>query len=310
MSDPILSIRGLRKTYGTGVDALKSVDLDIQRGEIFALLGPNGAGKTTLINIVCGIVTPSEGEVLVDGRNWQADYRYARERIGLVPQELTTEAFEPVQNTVSFSRGLYGKARNDAFTEDLLKQLSLWDKRKTIMMHLSGGMKRRVMIAKALSHEPALLFLDEPTAGVDVELRRDMWQLVRKLRANGTTIILTTHYIEEAEEMADRVGVISKGELIAVDEKRHLMAKMGRKTLDISLAQPLDASPPQLSEWDIELNDDGHLLRYQFDSNAERTGIASLMRQLGDLGIGYKDLSTHQSSLEEIFVELVHGGAK
>jgi ABC-2 type transport system ATP-binding protein len=310
MSDPILSIRGLRKTYGTGVDALKSVDLDIQRGEIFALLGPNGAGKTTLINIVCGIVTPSEGEVLVDGRNWQADYRYARERIGLVPQELTTEAFEPVQNTVSFSRGLYGKARNDAFTEDLLKQLSLWDKRKTIMMHLSGGMKRRVMIAKALSHEPALLFLDEPTAGVDVELRRDMWQLVRKLRANGTTIILTTHYIEEAEEMADRVGVISKGELIAVDEKRHLMAKMGRKTLDISLAQPLDAIPPQLSEWDIELNDDGHLLRYQFDSNAERTGIASLMRQLGDLGIGYKDLSTHQSSLEEIFVELVHGGAK
>ncbi len=306
MSDPILSIRGLRKTYGTGVDALKSVDLDIQRGEIFALLGPNGAGKTTLINIVCGIVTPSEGEVLVDGRNWQSDYRYARERIGLVPQELTTEAFEPVQNTVTFSRGLYGKARNDAFTQDLLVQLSLWDKRKTIMMHLSGGMKRRVMIAKALSHEPALLFLDEPTAGVDVELRRDMWELVRKLRANGTTIILTTHYIEEAEEMADRVGVISKGELIAVDEKRHLMAKMGRKTLDIALAQPLDAIPPQLSEWDIELNDDGHLLRYQFDSNAERTGIASLMRQLGDLGIAYKDLSTHQSSLEDIFVELVH----
>ncbi|HEV8406476.1 MAG TPA: ABC transporter ATP-binding protein [Sphingomicrobium sp.] len=310
MSDPILSIRGLRKTYGTGVDALKSVDLDIQRGEIFALLGPNGAGKTTLINIVCGIVTASAGEVLVDGKNWQLDYRYARERIGLVPQELTTEAFEPVWNTVSFSRGLYGKARNEAFTEELLKHLSLWDKRKTIMMHLSGGMKRRVMIAKALSHEPAILFLDEPTAGVDVELRRDMWDLVRKLRADGTTIILTTHYIEEAEEMADRVGVISKGELIAVDEKRDLMAKMGKKTLDIVLAEPLEKVPAELSEWNIELNDCGHMLRYQFDSHAERTGIASLMRRLTDLGLAYKDLSTHQSSLEEIFVELVHGGAR
>jgi ABC-2 type transport system ATP-binding protein len=310
MSDPILSIRGLRKTYGTGVDALKSVDLDIQRGEIFALLGPNGAGKTTLINIVCGIVTSSEGEVLVDGKNWRSHYRYARERIGLVPQELTTEAFEPVWNTVSFSRGLYGKARNDAFTEELLKRLSLWDKRKTIMMHLSGGMKRRVMIAKALSHEPAILFLDEPTAGVDVELRRDMWDLVRKLRADGTTIILTTHYIEEAEEMADRVGVISRGELITVDEKRDLMAKMGKKTLDIVLAEPLEAVPTELSEWNIELNDGGHMLRYQFDSHAERTGIASLMRGLSDLGIAYKDLSTHQSSLEEIFVELVHGGAR
>ena len=310
MSDPILSIRGLRKTYGTGVDALKSIDLDIQRGEIFALLGPNGAGKTTLINIVCGIVTSSEGEVLVDGRNWQSDYRYARERIGLVPQELTTEAFEPVWNTVTFSRGLYGKPRNDAFTEDLLKRLSLLDKRKTIMMHLSGGMKRRVMIAKALSHEPAILFLDEPTAGVDVELRRDMWDLVRKLRSDGTTIILTTHYIEEAEEMADRVGVISKGQLIAVDEKRDLMAKMGKKTLDVVLAEPLEVTPSELSDWNVELEDDGHLLRYQFDSHAERTGIASLMRRLTDLGIAYKDLSTHQSSLEEIFVELVHGGAK
>ncbi len=280
MSDTILSIRGLRKTYGTGVDALKSVDLDIRRGEIFALLGPNGAGKTTLINIVCGIVTPSDGEVLVDGRNWQSDYRYARERIGLVPQELTTEAFEPVWNTVSFSRGLFGKPRNDAFIEELLKRLSLWDKRKTIMMHLSGGMKRRVMIAKALSHEPALLFLDEPTAGVDVELRRDMWDLVRKLRADGTTIILTTHYIEEAEEMADRVGVISKGELIAVDEKTSLMAKMGKKTLDIMLAEPLKSVPSGLSDWNIELSDDGHMLRYQFDSHAERTGIASLMRRL------------------------------
>jgi ABC-2 type transport system ATP-binding protein len=310
MSDPILSIRKLRKTYGTGVDALKSVDLDINRGEIFALLGPNGAGKTTLINIVCGIVTPSSGEVLIDGRNWQSDFRYARERIGLVPQELTTEAFEPVWNTVTFSRGLYGKPRNDAFTEELLKRLSLWEKRKTIMMHLSGGMKRRVMIAKALSHEPAILFLDEPTAGVDVELRRDMWDLVRKLRADGTTIILTTHYIEEAEEMADRVGVISKGELIAVDEKRELMAKMGKKTLDIVLAEPIHGIPPELSDWNLELNDGGHLLRYQFDSHAERTGIASLMRRLTDLGIGYKDLSTHQSSLEEIFVELVHGGGQ
>jgi ABC-2 type transport system ATP-binding protein len=306
MSDPILSIRGLRKQYGTGVEALKSVDLDIQRGEIFALLGPNGAGKTTLINIICGIVTASEGEVLVDGKNWQSDFRYARERIGLVPQELTTEAFEPVWNTVSFSRGLFGKPRNDKYVEDLLKRLSLLDKRKTIMMHLSGGMKRRVMIAKALSHEPHILFLDEPTAGVDVELRRDMWELVRKLRADGTTIILTTHYIEEAEEMADRVGVISRGELIAVDEKSALMTRMGRKTLDIMLAEPLGAIPVELGDWTVRLEDDGHMLRYEFDSHAERTGIASLMRRLSDLGIAYKDLSTHQSSLEDIFVELVH----
>jgi ABC-2 type transport system ATP-binding protein len=306
MSDHILSIRQLRKTYGTGVDALKSVDLDIKRGEIFALLGPNGAGKTTLINIVCGIVTASSGEVLVDGKDWRQDYRYARERIGLVPQELTTEAFEPVQNTVTFSRGLYGKPRNDAFTEDLLKRLSLWDKRKTEMRFLSGGMKRRVMIAKALSHEPEILFLDEPTAGVDVELRRDMWDVVRKLRADGTTIILTTHYIEEAEEMADRVGVISRGELIAVDEKKSLMAKMGRKTLDIMLAEPMAALPAELGDWTLRLEHEGHVLCYEFDSHAERTGIASLMRRLGDLGIAYKDLSTHQSSLEDIFVELVH----
>ena len=310
MNDPILSIRGLRKTYGTGTDALKSVDLDIQRGEIFALLGPNGAGKTTLINIVCGIVTASAGQVLVDGRDWRSEYRHARERIGLVPQELTTEAFETVWNTVNFSRGLFGKPRNEAYIEDLLKRLSLLDKLKTEMRFLSGGMKRRVMIAKALSHEPALLFLDEPTAGVDVELRRDMWDLVRKLRADGTTIILTTHYIEEAEEMADRVGVISKGELIAVDEKRDLMSKMGRKTLDIVLAEPLTILPNELADWNLELNDGGHMLRYQFDSHAERTGIASLMRRLTDLGIAYKDLSTHQSSLEEIFVELVHGGRK
>lgn len=307
MSDPILSIRGLRKQYGTGVEALKSVDLDIQRGEIFALLGPNGAGKTTLINIICGIVTASDGEVLVDGRNWRSDFRHARSRIGLVPQELTTDAFEPVQRTVAFSRGLFGKPANPARIEELLKRLSLWDKRKTIMMQLSGGMKRRVMIAKALSHEPAILFLDEPTAGVDVELRRDMWELVRKLRADGTTIILTTHYIEEAEEMADRVGVISKGELIAVDEKKSLMAKMGRKTLDIMLNEALDAVPAELGEWNLRLEHDGHALCYEFDSHAERTGIASLMRRLGDLGIQYKDLSTHQSSLEDIFVELVHG---
>jgi ABC-2 type transport system ATP-binding protein len=306
MSDPILSIKGLRKTYGTGVDALKSVDLDIQRGEIFALLGPNGAGKTTLINIVCGIVTPSEGEVLVDGRNWQSDFRYARERIGLVPQELTTEAFESVWNTVSFSRGLFGRPRNDAYIEEILKRLSLWDKRKSEMRFLSGGMKRRAMIAKALSHEPSILFLDEPTAGVDVELRRDMWDLVRKLRSGGTTIILTTHYIEEAEEMADRVGVISRGELIAIDEKKALMVKMGRKTLDVVLAEPLGSLPPQLSDWNVRLEDDGHTLCYEFDSHAEHTGIASLMRRLGDLGIAYKDLSTHQSSLEDIFVELVH----
>ena len=306
MSGPVLSIRGLRKEYGTGVHALKSVDLDIQRGEIFALLGPNGAGKTTLINIICGIVTPSGGEVLIDGRNWQSDYRYARERIGLVPQELTTEAFEPVWRTVTFSRGLFGKPSDPAKIEDLLRRLSLWDKRKTIMMQLSGGMKRRVMIAKALSHEPAILFLDEPTAGVDVELRRDMWDLVRKLRDDGTTIILTTHYIEEAEEMADRVGVISKGELIAVDQKSKLMTQLGKKTLDIMLADPLAAVPAELSDWNVELREEGHVLCYEFDSNAERTGIASLMRRLTDLGIAYKDLSTHQSSLEDIFVELVH----
>ena len=306
MSEPILSIRGLRKAYATGVEALKSVDLDIRRGEIFALLGPNGAGKTTLINIICGIVTPSGGEVLIDGKDWQVDYRHARSRIGLVPQELTTEAFEPVSRTVTFSRGLFGKPHDDSKIEDLLKRLSLWDKRKTIMMHLSGGMKRRVMIAKALSHEPDILFLDEPSAGVDVELRRDMWDIVRKLRADGTTVILTTHYIEEAEEMADRVGVISKGRLIAVDEKKALMARMGKKTLDITLVDPLRAAPDELAEWDVALEDDGHMLRYEFDSHADRTGIASLMRRLGDLGIAYKDLSTHQSSLEDIFVELVH----
>jgi ABC-2 type transport system ATP-binding protein len=307
-AEPILSIRGLRKAYANGTEALKSVDLDIRRGEIFALLGPNGAGKTTLINIVCGIVTPTSGEVLVAGRDWQTDYRDARERIGLVPQELTTEAFETVLATVSFSRGLFGKPPNPAYVEDILRRLSLWDKRKTIMMQLSGGMKRRVMIAKALAHEPTILFLDEPTAGVDVELRRDMWELVRKLRSDGTTIILTTHYIEEAEEMADRVGVISNGELIAVDDKTKLIVRMGRKTLKIALTDPLETIPPELSNWSLNLEDGGHQLCYLFDSHAERTGIASLMRKLSELGIGYKDLSTHQSSLEDIFVELVHGG--
>ena len=306
MNDPVLSIRGLRKEYGTGVQALKSIDLDIRRGEIFALLGPNGAGKTTLINIICGIVTPTSGEVLVDGRNWQSDYRHARSNIGLVPQELTTEAFEPVQRTVSFSRGLFGKPRDDKKIEELLKRLSLWDKRKTIMMQLSGGMKRRVMIAKALSHEPSILFLDEPTAGVDVELRRDMWELVRSLRSGGTTIILTTHYIEEAEEMADRVGVISHGELIAVDDKSRLMSQLGKKTLDIMLADPISEVPSELADWNLRIENDGHVLCYEFDSTAERTGIASLMRRLSDLGIQYKDLSTHQSSLEDIFVEMVH----
>jgi ABC-2 type transport system ATP-binding protein len=306
MSEPILSIRGLRKQYGTGVEALKSVDLDIRKGEIFALLGPNGAGKTTLINIVCGIVTASGGQVLVDGKDWQTHYREARTRIGLVPQELHTDAFEAVFSTVSFSRGLFGRPRDPAKIETLLKRLSLWDKRKSQMRHLSGGMKRRVMIAKALSHEPDILFLDEPTAGVDVELRRDMWDLVRDLRRDGTTVILTTHYIEEAEEMADRVGVISRGELIAVDEKKALMKRMGRKTLTISLSDPIDAIPAGLEQWDLRLDDEGHQLCYAFDSNAERTGIASLMKALGDLHIGYKDLSTRQSSLEDIFVQLVH----
>jgi len=306
MSDPIISIRGLRKAYATGVEALKSVDLDIRRGEIFALLGPNGAGKTTLINIVCGIVTPSGGQVLVDGKDHLTDYRHARSRIGLVPQELTTDAFVSVLSTVSFSRGLFGKRRDPAKIEDLLRRLSLWDKRKAKMMELSGGMKRRVMIAKALSHEPDILFLDEPTAGVDVELRRDMWELVRKLRSDGTTIILTTHYIEEAEEMADRVGVISRGELIAAEDKHVLMQKLGRKTLKLTLADPMTEIPQGLGEWNLELEDDGHILCYQFDANAEKTGVPSLLRRVSDLGIGFKDLSTDQSSLEDIFVGLVH----
>ncbi len=310
MSDAILSIRGLTKEYAGGVKALNAVDLDIRKGEIFALLGPNGAGKTTLINITCGIVSPSAGEVLVEGRNWQTNFRDARTRIGLVPQELTTDAFETVWSTVSFSRGLFGRPRDPQRIEELLKRLSLWDKRKSMMMQLSGGMKRRVMIAKALSHDPDILFLDEPSAGVDVELRRDMWEMVRKLRGDGVTIILTTHYIEEAEEMADRVGVISKGQLIAVDDKASLMTKMGKKTLKIALNEAMNEVPAALAQWDLALEDQGNVLCYRFDAHAERTGIASLMGALSESGIGYNDLSTDQSSLEDIFVELVHSGGE
>ena len=302
---PVISIRGLSKTYATGVEALKPLDLDIARSEIFALLGPNGAGKTTMISIVCGIVTPSSGEVLVAGHDIIRDYRAARRKIGLVPQELHTDAFESVWATVTFSRGLFGCPPDPAHIEKVLKDLSLWDKRKAKIMELSGGMKRRVMIAKALSHEPEILFLDEPTAGVDVELRRDMWQLVRDLRDSGVTIILTTHYIEEAEEMADRVGVISHGELILVDEKSSLMKKLGKKELTLNLSEPMSEIPAALSDWNLTLKADGHELEYVFDGNAERTGIPTLLGQLRDLGIGFKDLNTRQSSLEEIFVSLV-----
>ena len=306
MSEPILSIRGLTKVYASGTEALKPIDLDIKRGEIFALLGPNGAGKTTMISIVCGIVRPSGGEVLIDGKNWQSHFREARKRIGLVPQELTMDVFEPLMSTVSFSRELFGRRPDRARIEEILRELSLWDKRKTILKELSGGMKRRVMIAKALAHDPDILFLDEPTAGVDVELRRDMWNMVRRLRENGTTIILTTHYIEEAEEMADRVGVINKGELILVEEKTALMKKLGKKTLTLNLQDPLEAVPAELAEWNVTLKDDGHELEYVFDSNQEKTGVPSLLRRLSDLGIAFKDLNTSQSSLEDIFVSLVH----
>ena len=304
--DTVLSIRGLSKSYASGTEALKSVDLDIRRGEIFALLGPNGAGKTTLINIVCGIVTPSSGEVLIDGRDWQSDYRFARTRIGLVPQELTMDVFEPLISTVSFSRELFGRAPDPAKVERILRDLSLWDKRKQILKELSGGMKRRVMIAKALAHEPEILFLDEPTAGVDVDLRRDMWALVRRLREGGTTIILTTHYIEEAEEMADRVGVIRRGELIVVEEKHALMRKLGKKELWLLLAEPIEAIPSELADWDLELSEDGREITYIFDAQSERTGIPSLLAQMRDLGIAFRDLETKQSSLEDIFVDLVH----
>ena len=302
----VISIEGLTKTYKSGHQALRRVDLEIQKGEIFALLGPNGAGKTTMISIVCGIVTPSTGTITADGHDIQSDYRAARTKIGLVPQELTTDAFETVWATVTFSRGLFGKAPNPAYVEQILRDLSLWDKKDAKIMTLSGGMKRRVMIAKALSHEPDILFLDEPTAGVDVELRRDMWSLVRRLRERGVTIILTTHYIEEAEEMADRVGVILKGELILVEKTADLMQKLGKKTLTLQLQEPLATLPPELAEWNLALQCDGAELEYVFDSNAEKTGVPSLMRRLSDLGIGFKDLSTRQSSLEDIFVGLVH----
>lgn len=303
---PAISIQGLSKTYKSGLQALKTVNLDIGKGEIFALLGPNGAGKTTLISIICGIVTPTTGTALADGHDILEDYRQARSAIGLVPQELTTDAFESVWATVTFSRGVFGKAPNPAYVEQVLRDLSLWDKKDAKIMTLSGGMKRRVMIAKALSHEPDILFLDEPTAGVDVELRKDMWAMVRRLRERGVTIILTTHYIEEAEEMADRVGVILKGELILVEDKTTLMKKLGKKTLTLQLQEPLVALPPELEEWALTLKGDGSELEYVFDSNAERTGVPSLMRRLSDLGIGFKDLSTRQSSLEDIFVGLVH----
>ncbi len=301
----ILRIAGVSKTYGSGFQALKGVDLAIRSGEIFALLGPNGAGKTTLISIVCGIVTASTGSVSVDGHDIVRDYRAARSLIGLVPQELTTDAFESVWNTVSFSRGLFGKAANPAHIEKVLKALSLWDKKDNKIMTLSGGMKRRLMIAKALSHEPRLLFLDEPTAGVDVNLRRDMWQLVRELRATGVTIILTTHYIDEAEEMADRIGVINKGELILVEEKDALMRKLGRKQLTLQLATPLAQLPPALAVHALALSADGAELTYTYDAQADRAGIVTLMQDLGALGIVFKDLHTTQSSLEDIFVGLL-----
>ena len=303
---PVISIDGLTKTYKSGLQALKPIDLTIRKGEIFALLGPNGAGKTTLISVVCGIVTPTTGTIIADGHDIQTDYRAARSKIGLVPQELTTDAFETVLATVTFSRGLFGKAPNPAHIESVLRELSLWEKRNDKIMTLSGGMKRRVMIAKALSHEPDILFLDEPTAGVDVELRRDMWNLVRRLRESGVTIILTTHYIEEAEEMADRVGVILKGELILVEEKTALMKKLGKKTLTLNLQDPLDAVPAELAEWKVTLKAEGHELEYVFDSNQEKTGVPSLLRKLSDLGVAFKDLNTSQSSLEDIFVSLVH----
>ena len=303
---PVISTQGLTKTYKSGLRALKATDLTIGKGEIFALLGPNGAGKTTLISIVCGIVTPTTGTVIADGHDIQKDYRAARSKIGLVPQELTTDAFETVLATVTFSRGLFGKAPNPGHIEKVLRELSLWEKRNDKIMTLSGGMKRRVMIAKALSHEPDILFLDEPTAGVDVELRRDMWNLVRRLRDTGVTIILTTHYIEEAEEMADRVGVILKGELILVEQTATLMKKLGKKTLTLNLQEPLAAIPAELAEWSPTLKADGNELEYVFDSNLEKTGVPSLLRKLSDLGIAFKDLHTSQSSLEDIFVSLVH----
>ena len=303
--DIVLRVAGVAKTYAGGVTALSPVDLAIRRGEIFALLGPNGAGKTTLINIVCGIVTPTAGTITVDGHDAQRDFKAARRLIGLVPQELSVDMFETVLATVTFSRRLFGRSGHSAYIEQVLRDLSLWDKRHAKIMELSGGMKRRVLIAKALSHEPDILFLDEPTAGVDVALRRDMWALVHRLRERGTTIILTTHYIEEAEEMADRVGVINGGKLLLVEEKAALMAKLGKRELDLTLAEPLAAVPTELAEWAPTLEDGGKRLRYRFDAQAERTGVPSLLAKLRDLGIAFKDLETSKSSLEDIFVDLV-----
>ncbi|MFD0740189.1 ABC transporter ATP-binding protein [Lysobacter koreensis] len=307
--ESIISVKDVSKTYASGFEALKHVDLEIRRGEILALLGPNGAGKTTLISIICGIVNASSGSVTADGHDIVRDYRAARSKIGLVPQELSTDAFETVWATVRFSRGLFGKPRNDAHLEKVLRDLSLWDKKDSKIMALSGGMKRRVLIAKALSHEPRILFLDEPTAGVDVELRRDMWQMVRELRANGVTIILTTHYIEEAQEMADRIGVINHGELVLVEDKHVLMRKLGKKQLTLQLPEPLPRVPEALADLPLELADDGHALVYTFDAQADRGGIATLLRRLGEHGIEFKDLHSSESSLEEIFVSLVRGSA-
>jgi ABC-2 type transport system ATP-binding protein len=300
-----ISIANLTKTYASGLQALKNIDLEIRRREIFALLGPNGAGKTTLISIICGIVMPSAGTVLVDGRDIQREYRAVRSKIGLVPQELTTDTFETVWATVSFSRGLFGRPPSPVLIEEVLRQLSLWDKRNDKIMTLSGGMKRRVLIAKALAHEPEILFLDEPTAGVDVELRRDMWRLVRRLRESGVTIILTTHYIDEAEEMADRIGVIHKGELIVVEEKSVLMKKLGKKQLTLNLIEPLASIPIELNDWRLALKASGCELEYTFDTKEERSGVSTLLQRLNQLGIGFKDLNTQQSSLEDIFVSLV-----
>ncbi|MFZ1106987.1 MAG: ABC transporter ATP-binding protein [Rhodomicrobium sp.] len=304
---PIISVSNVTKTYASGLQALKGVSLDIHRGEIFALLGPNGAGKTTLIGIVCGLVTASSGSVTVDGHDIVKDYRAAREEIGLVPQELTTDTFETVWATVSFTRGLFGKPANPAHIEKVLKDLSLWDKRKNRIMTLSGGMKRRVMIAKALSHEPQILFLDEPTAGVDVELRKSMWDLIRELAASGVTIILTTHYIDEAEEMAGRIGVINKGELIMVEEKAEMIRKLGQKQLTLDLADKVDALPPELAGHRLAVVSDGMQLVYTYGTHGERTGVTSLLNDLSKAGIRFKDLNTRQTSLEDIFVGLVSG---
>ncbi|MDO6746758.1 ABC transporter ATP-binding protein [Gilvimarinus sp. 1_MG-2023] len=303
---PIIDIHGIRKTYASGVEALQPIDLSIQRGEIFALLGPNGAGKTTLISIICGIANPSAGRISIDGLDIVRDYRQVRQRIGLVPQELAVSMFESVWDTVRFSRSLFGCKPNDDYLSNLLKDLSLWDKKDSHIMALSGGMKRRVLIAKALAHEPSVLFLDEPTAGVDVELRRDMWSMIRKLRHNGVTVILTTHYIEEAEDMADRIGVINKGKIVLVEEKHALMQKLGQKTMTLHLNAPLPEIPAALQEYNLQLSEQGRALIYQYNSADRKEGVAPLLAKVGELNIDYHDLSTKQSSLEEIFVSLVH----